>query len=374
MSAALTAEADRRSALARASATAVEAARPTPRNPVRWFARTVADVIRKSDRDRVLGLAAENAFMAVLTVFPTLLVVAAILGQLGVIIGEANALRVENAVLEFLGRLLTDKADGAIDTARNLFNTGRNVLTLASLLAVVSVAFAFAGVINTVTIAYDVHDRRGWWKRRGLGLLVGLGSVLTGAIVVTLIVVGPLFGNGLDIVTGVGLGQEYEFLWSYARWPVAFLSLVLWATTMFHICPDRPGRWRQGWPGGLLTAIFWLAASIGFNVYLELVVRSSPVLGALGGGLILMTWFYLLCLGLLAGAELNAILLARKSCRDSLLADAEALEQEPAYDGGVGLPAGGLHDGSDERADGLDLARPDLVGGVRLARDGVVDR
>ncbi|MBK5306760.1 MAG: YihY/virulence factor BrkB family protein [Frankiaceae bacterium] len=315
-SAALTAESDRRSAEARAAATRAEAARPTPRNPVRWFARTVADVIRKSDRDRVLGLSAENAFMAVLTVFPTLLVVAAVLGQLGLIIGSGNATKVENAVLDFLGRLLTDQADGAIGTARGLFDTGGDVLTLATLLAVISVAMAFAGVINTVTIAYDVHDQRGWWKRRGLGLLVGMGSVLTGAIVVTLIVVGPVFGSGVDIVAGVGLGQEYEFLWEYARWPVAFLSLVLWAATMFHICPDRAGPWRHGWPGALLTSLFWLAASVGFNVYLELVVRSSPVLGALGGGLILMTWFYLLCLGLLVGAELNAILLARRACRD----------------------------------------------------------
>jgi membrane protein len=314
-SAALTAESERRSAEARAAATRAEAARPTPRSPVRWFARTVADVIRKSDRDRTLGLAAENAFMAVLTVFPTLLVVAAILGQLGLIIGEGNATRVENAVLDFLGRLLTDQADGAIKTARDLFRTGGNTLTLASVLALVSLAQAFAGVINTVTLVYDVHDRRGWWKRRGLGLVVGLGSTMTGAVVVTLVVVGPLFGRGVDVVTRIGLGSEYTFLWSYARWPVAIASLVLWATTLFHICPDRQGTWRQGLPGGLLTAVFWLAASVGFNVYLELVVRSSPVLGALGGGLILMTWFYLLCLGLLVGAELNAILLARRAAR-----------------------------------------------------------
>jgi membrane protein len=116
-------------------------------------------------------------------------------------------------------------------------------------------------------------------------------------------------------VTSIGLSQEYDFLWSYLRWPVAFLSLVLWATTMFHICPDRQARWRSGLPGGLLTAVFWLAASVGFNVYLELVVRASPLLGALGGGLILMTWFYLLCLGLLVGAELNAVLLARRAVR-----------------------------------------------------------
>jgi membrane protein len=292
--------------------------------------RTIADVWRKADRDRVLGLAAENAFMGVLTVFPTLLVVAAVLGQLALIVGEANALKVEDAVISFLGRLLTDQADGAIETAHELFQGSGNTLTVASALAVISVAMAFAGIINTVTIAYDVHDHRGWWRRRALGLVVGMGSVITGAVVVTLIVVGPLFGRGVDIVTRIGLGEEYDFLWSYLRWPVAFLSLVFWATTMFHICPDRQGTWRQGLPGGLLTAVFWLAASVGFNIYLELVVRTSSFLGALGGGLILMTWFYLLCLGLLVGAELNAVLLARRAVRDTVREpDVEELPATP---------------------------------------------
>jgi membrane protein len=259
--------------------------------------------------------------MATLTVFPTLLVVAAVLGQLGHIVGEANAQRVEDSVISFLNRLLTNQASGAISTVKHLFTTGGNILTLASAIALISIATAFAGVINTVTLVYDVHDRRGWWKRRWLGLVVGMGSVLTGAVVVTLVVVGPLFGRGVDIVTKIGLSEEYDYLWSYLRWPVAFLSLVFWATTMCHICPDRQGRWRSGLPGGLLTAIFWLAASVGFNVYLQVVIRSSPLLGALGGGLILMTWFYLLCLGLLVGATLNAILLARRACREELLAN-----------------------------------------------------
>jgi membrane protein len=229
---------------------------------IRWVGRTIADVWRKADRDRVLGLAAENAFMAVLTVFPTLLVAAAVLGQLAVIVGNDNATRVENAVINFLSRLLTDQADGAIETAHELFRGSGNTLTLASALAVISVAMAFAGIINTVTLAYDVHDHRGWWKRRGLGLVVGMGSVLTGAVVVTLIVVGPLFGRGADIVTSIGLSPDNDFLWSYLRWPVAFVSLVLWATTMFHICPDRQAvavarrtRWRPDPDDVVLPAV-----------------------------------------------------------------------------------------------------------------------
>ena len=61
--------------------------------------------------------------------------------------------------------------------------------------------------------------------------------------------------------------------------------------------------------------MLWLAASVGLNVYLQVVVVRSPILGALGGGLILMTWFYLLCAGLLIGGELNAVLRARRKHR-----------------------------------------------------------
>ena len=313
----------RRSPAVRAAATAAEAARPLPRNPARRLARFVADVVRKGDRDRLLGIAAENAFMAVLTLFPILLVVAAVLGQLAVFIGQGNADRVEDAVLDLLDQLLTNSASGAIDTARGLFDTGGNVLTLATALALVSLSTAFASIVNTVTIAYDVHDRRGWWHRRFLGLAVGAGSVLTGAVAVTFVVIGPLFGRAAQYVTGVGLDDAYTTIWSHARWPVAVLCLVLWATTLDHVCADRPGRWREGLPGGLLTAVLWMVASVGFNVYLRLALPASPVLGALGGGLILMTWLYLLCLGLLIGAEVNAVRMAHR----------EALGRRRPYDG-----------------------------------------
>ncbi|MBC7373274.1 MAG: YihY/virulence factor BrkB family protein [Frankiales bacterium] len=315
-------------ALLRAEATAQEARRTPARNPVRWFFRLVREVINKADRDRLLGLAAETAFFAVLTLFPALLVVAAVLGQLSTIIGTGNAIRVEQAVLTFLDNLLTANASGAIDTVRNLFSTGRNALTIATVLALASLSTAFSTLINTVNIAYDVPETRGWWRRRFLGLLLGFGSVLTGAIAVTLLVIGPLFGRASDIVARLGIGAEYEFLWSYVRWPVAFGSLVLWATTMDHLMPNRRTRWRYDLPGGLLTALLWLAASYGLNLYLDIAVTSSPVFGALGGGLILMTWFYLLCVALLAGAELNAILLARRVYRTEL----KAAQIEPEQD------------------------------------------
>lgn len=319
----------RRSARARAAATAREAASPQPRGYVRAVARLIGDLIRKADRDRLLGLAGENAFMAVLTTFPILIVVAAVLGQLSAVIGTANAMRVEESVLTFLQDLLTDSAEPAIETARNLFNTSGGALTLASVLALGSLAQAFASILNTVTLVYDVDDTRGWWYRRWLGLLIGIGSVLTLVLVVTLVVIGPLLA-GSDIVQRVGLDGEYAALASYVRWPIALVALIAWAMTLFHFCPDRAGPWRRGLPGALLTAVLWLGASALFNLYLDVALGASPVFASLGGGLIVMTWLYLLCLGLLIGANLNAILLARHTRRHG--ASRAALPTSPTVD------------------------------------------
>lgn len=299
----------------RTRATVEDAALASRTRAAWWFPRTVVDVIRKADRDRLLGLAGESAFFSVLTLFPALLVVAAVIGQLGSFIGQNAATRVEDAVLEFLDRLLTDAAGPAVATVRGLFDGSSNLLTLASALALASLSTAFATLVNTLTIAYGVPETRGWWRRRWIGLVLGLGSVLTGALAVTLLVLGPVLGSGTDLVAAIGLDGTYGVLWRALRWPVAFGALVLWATTMQHLAPPERHRWRQDLPGGLLTALLWLAASAGLNVYLTYVVTASPLLGALGGGLILMSWFYLLCVALLAGGTLNSVLAARRRWR-----------------------------------------------------------
>ena len=217
----------------------------------------------------------------------------------------------KKAISDFLKAILTSSASGVDTTVNDLFKTHGNTFTVALAIALGSVAQAFASVLNTVTLAYDVHDHRGWWRRRFVGLLIGLGSLVTGAILVTAFVLGPLLG-----AQDVGFSHSYTFVWSYVRYPVASLALIAWATTLFHVCPDRPARWRSGIPGALLTSFLWGALSLGLSSYLQIVVPRSPLLGALGGGLILMTWFYLLCLSLLVGAELNATLLARKHQRE----------------------------------------------------------
>ena len=295
-----------------------EAVREQPLGRLRRIRRFIADVWRKGDRDRLLGLAAEMAFFAMLTLFPALLVIAAILGQLGALLGGDLAQRVEVEVIKVLQRVLTDSASGTVKAVQDLFDTGGNALTLASALALLSLVTGFAVVINALNLTYDVHETRGWWYRRWLGLLLGIGTVVMAALVLAVVVVGPLLGTEERIAKA--FGDEYTFVWSVLRWPVAFTALVLWATTLCHVSPAQRTPFRHDLAGGLFTAVLWLAASYAFNVYLRVVVPGNPVLGSLGGGLLLLTWLYLLSLFLLAGAEINAVRQARRRVRNGAAA------------------------------------------------------
>ena len=284
------------------------------RSPRRLWRLTVR-IVRKSDRDRILGLAAETAFFAVLGVFPALLMMAGVLGSLDALLGTGTAEQVESEVVHALRLVLTDEASGAIASIEQLFRTGSSLLTVASALALVSLSTGFATVVNALNLAYSVPETRGWWRRRFLGLALGIGSVLLGALGLAAVVVGPLFGQGQALAGALGLDAQ-SALWQDLRWPAAFVALVLWATTLCHLAPATRTAWRRDLPGGAFAGVLWLAASYGLNAYLRLVSGSNPVLGALGGGLIIMIWIYLLSLALLIGAELNAVLQARSGARD----------------------------------------------------------
>jgi membrane protein len=276
------------------------------------FRRFIADFVDEVDNDRLLGLAAEAAFFAVLSLFPGLLVAASVLSLLDVIVGAELAERVQNDVVSALDLILTDEASGAVESVGGLFDQARGgLLTVAVAGALVSLSGAFAVVLNALNVAYDTVERRSWIRRRLLGLVMGLATTVIAALALAVLVVGPFLGRGRAVADTVGLGTAFTFAWDVLRFPVLAAGLILWATILFHYAPNRRTPWREALPGALLTTVLWLLATAGFNLYLRIAAGGNPVLGAFGGGVIVMTWVYLLSLALMLGGELNATLHSR---------------------------------------------------------------
>lgn len=265
--------------------------------------------IAESNNDRLPGLAAETAFFAVLSIFPGLLIAAGLLSVLDVFVGADVATGAKRTVVTTLDAILTDEASGVVTSVEDLFDQSRGrLLTFATVGALVTLSGAFAVVTNALNLAYDTVERRTWLRRRLLGLVMGIATLIAVVLALAVLVVGPFLGRGEDLANLVGLGSAFSVMWSVLRLPVLFVGLVLWATALFHFAPNRHSRWRESLPGAFMTAVLWIVATIGFHLYLTLIAGANPVLGAFGGGAIVMIWIYLLSLALLLGGELNAIL------------------------------------------------------------------
>lgn len=269
---------------------------------------------REAVNDRINGVAAEVAFFAVLSIFPGLLIVAAGLGSFDALVGSDVAARTQQQIRDFLNLILTDQALPAIEAVENLFEReSSGLLTAASVAALYGLSRGFVAVVRALNLAYDVEERRVWLKVRLLGLALALGSAVMAIVTLTMIVLGPLFGGGERLAELFGLGNAFALAWELLRWPVAFALLVAWATTLFHLAPNRERkRWRDDLGGALFTAVLWLVVSAGFALYLRVAGQTNPIFGVLGGGLILLVWLYLLSLSLLLGGELNALVTHRK--------------------------------------------------------------
>lgn len=267
--------------------------------------------------DRLPGLAAETAFFAVLSTFPALLVAGSLLGLLGAVVGAQVAEEAQDRVLSVLSLVLTDEASGVLESVRSLFEDSRGgLLTFATVGALVSLSGAFAVAINALNLAHDANETRSWPRRRLLGLAMAVATLLLVALSLTVLIVGPLFGRGTQLASLIGLGPAFAFTWDVLRLPAMAAILLLWATAVLRLAPSRRLRWRDALPGALLAALLWGLASAGFRVYLGFAAATNPVLGAFGGGAIVMIWVYLLSLSLLLGGELNATRLQRRSERD----------------------------------------------------------
>ncbi len=269
-------------------------------------------VSREWSEDRVGGLAAEIAFFALLGLFPLVIVFAAALGSFDSLIGAGSAEKVETWLLDRIKT--TFGADNTLrGTVEDLFDgANASALTFGILFSIYAASRGFVAVVGALDIAYDHEHQRTWWSTRLVGFGLTVLTVAVASLVMLMVVVGPLFGVAGGIADDVGAGHSFVVVWDILRWPAVALVLIAWAATVYHIAPNHRTPWRCELPGALTATIWWVIVSLGFNRYLAAASSgSNAVFGLLGGALSLLMWLYLMSIGLLVGAEINALLAVR---------------------------------------------------------------
>src|SRR5699024_9582044 len=185
----------------------------------------------------------------------------------------------------------------------------------------------FRAAIRALDDAYQVPERRGVVGQYALGIALALGAVVTLLVLLAMVVVGPLLGDGQEIAERLGLGTVFELAWSVARWPALAVVMATYLTMLYRYGPNVRTTWRRCLPGALAGTGGVVLVTIGFSVYLRLAGPSAPGVGNGEGaavvaaaqtiGLVLaaVVWLWLSSIVVLAGGVLNAELATERAGR-----------------------------------------------------------
>lgn len=247
--------------------------------------------------DDCMGLAQEVAYSWMLAFFPA---VAFFLGLLGVLhlydqLQSFLAPISPHGVIHFIQGLQKDSKGGASITALILGGAG----------ATWAASGAMGSVIKAVNRAYDRMETRAFWKVRLTAILLVLLASATILVLAVLIVFGGPIGQA--IADKAGFGGAFTLAWSIARWPIAFVAVLLLFGLIYYYAPNVDHRrWQWVTPGSFIGALLWLALSGLFTLYVTFAGSYSKTYGSLAAGVILMLWLNYSAWAILFGAELNA--------------------------------------------------------------------
>jgi membrane protein len=253
-------------------------------------------------KDDMLGRASELAFNFVMAVFPALLF---LLALFSIFATHASGLREQ--LFGMLPYVLPLQAAELISkTIDEVLTAGAGgKLTFGVLLSLWAATSGTSSMMSALNAAYDVKERRPWWKSKVIALVLTL--VVTALVLVALTLV--LFGADISGWVGAhfGLQDRLVIAWRLIQWPIAFVLMTMAFAIVYYYGPDvKEQHWYWITPGSLLGVVLWLLTSFGFRLYLNYFNTYSRTYGSLGAVIILMMWFYVTGLGFLVGGEINS--------------------------------------------------------------------
>ena len=223
----------------------------------------------------------------------------------------AAYLPVKNAIAELTARvdpLMPEEAMGIIDAQLHTLATQQRprLLTFGLFLALWSASRGVDALRTALNLSYDVKESRPWWKVQLLAIAVTIAT----SLLMLLSIAGLALGSsaGLWLAARLHVDQFWALLWAWLRWPITAGGVMLVLALLYYFLPDVKQEWRYVTPGSVMGTLLWLLMTWGFSVYAENFGSYDKTYGAIGGMIVLMTWFYISGFVFILGGEVNALL------------------------------------------------------------------
>jgi membrane protein len=276
-------------------------------------------------RENVTGLAGMVAYNLLLAVFPFVLLMLFVFGQV------LNIHEVQSSILDDLARLFPDAEQSTLQNALDRIRENSATIGVLAVLASLWIGASFWGAMDTAFCRIYHVECRGWveQKRFSFGMLIVVVAFLAASVVLPA-AEGALTSSTEDLPLGLSTIKALDnVLLIIGALVLTFVisCVIYWAVPKGHM------PWPAVWPGALIVTVASGLANWLFPLYLTNVSGLSRFGSTVGFILIALVWFYVLSLLLMVGAVVNSL---RHELHDTgTLPYAEELENA-----GVDQPAG----------------------------------
>src|SRR5579871_1481271 len=178
-------------------------------------------------------------------------------------------------------------------------------MTIGIVVGLWLVSESVVAIIQALNAAFRVTESRSWTRVRAIALGLSLAISCMFLLALSFVLVGNDFVNWLG--AKLHLASTMILVWKALQWPTALVIVICAYALIYTFGPDlKDPHWHWITPGSVFGAVFWLAASVGFRLYLRWINDYTLLFGSLGALVILLVWLYVTGLAFLIGGAINA--------------------------------------------------------------------
>jgi len=249
-------------------------------------------------RENITGLAAMVAYNLALALFPFVLLVLFIFGQ---VIDNAD---VRDSVIRDLQGIFPAVEQSSLTTVVDRIRDSSATIGVIAAVGAIWIGASFWGAMDTAFCRIYHVECRGWVEQKRFALVMLLVVIVfLAASVIIPVAEGVLTSSADDLPFGLdSVGPLRAIIVLLAALTITFAICAL----IYYVVPKGHVPWRGVWPGAMFVTATTALANAVFPVYLTQ-SNIEKLGGALGFILIALLWFYLISLALMAGAVINAL-------------------------------------------------------------------
>ena len=245
--------------------------------------------------DQNVPLYAANAsFFLILSVFPMLVVLLALLRYTGIQVENLTDLLsgvVPGSLMPMVKRLVLSAYVGSSAT----------VLSVSALAALWSASRGMYSFLTGLNSIYKVQENRGYFRTR----ILSVAYTFAFLIVLVLTLVLHVFGSDLlQHLSFLPIPQFLINLLDMRMFVLLVLQTALFAT-MFMVLPNERNRFRDSLPGALLATIGWQIFTNLYSVYSQKFTAYASIYGSVYVVALGMLWLYFCICIVFYGGILN---------------------------------------------------------------------